>query len=559
VSLPSRTRLSSAGVALVALIVAACAGTPATSVPPGSTAPSAATSAAASTAASTVASEAPGKDSITLALKIDATTMDPYNSPDDLTGTSIDKLIFEGLVGQEVGADGKVSYPGLLATSWEQTAPQKWTFHLRSNVTFQDGSPFSADDVKFTFDRYSNKKATTGDSWSVGPWFDSLKVVDPMTIEFNTKYAVPNLPAILAYTPEIVSKSAIEKAGQVDSTEISGAGLVGTGEFSLVSWDKGVAVTLKRYDKYWGGPAKVASIKIVPIADDQTRANALSSGQVDMISNIPVNLADQLKTDPNLSVNVVPSSVFTYMWLDMLKAPFNNVAVRQAANYAVDWQSITKTLFGGTATPADSPLAPADFGYHKQQGYTYDPAKAKQLLQQAGVTLPVHVTFWAPQNYLPQDTSVAQAVAGYMNQAGFQVDLQSQDWSSMSSRVFDQQTQVVAGKLKAPDYDMVLISWSSTYLDADDALYSNFRSGQQYNLAYYKNTTVDQLLDTARSEQDVTKRLDEYDQLEKLIMADAPMLFGYYGSDIPAWNKKLQGVQVLPYSAYLLQKAYWLP
>jgi peptide/nickel transport system substrate-binding protein len=554
VSHPPKSRRSWIATAVVTLFVASCAGTTSSTAPTGT-----GVSPAAPGTATEAPSAAPAKDSITLALKIDATSMDPYNAPDDLTGTSIDKLMYEGLVGQEVGADGKMTYPGLLATSWDQTAPQTWRFHLRSGVTFHDGSPFSADDVKFTFDRYSNEKATTGNSWSIGPWYDSITVVDPMTFDFSTKYAVPNLPAILAYAPEIISKTAVEKASQGDAAELSGPALVGTGPFKFVSWEKGVAVTMQRFDGYWGGPAKVGSIKIVPIADDQTRANALSSGQVDMISNIPINLADQLKTDPNISVNVTPSSVFTYMWLDMLKAPFNDVLVRQAANYAVDWGSITKTLFGGTATPADAPLAPADFGYHKQQAYTYLPDKAKQLLSQAGVTLPVKVVFWAPQNYLPQDTAVAQAVAGYMNQVGFQVDLQSQDWSSMSSRVFDQQNEILAGTRQAPDYDMVLISWSSTYLDADDAMYSNYRSGQQYNLAYYKNPQVDQLLDTARSEQVVQTRLDQYNQVEALIMADAPQLFGYYGSDIPAWNKKLQGVQVLPYSAYLLQKAFWTP
>jgi peptide/nickel transport system substrate-binding protein len=545
---PAANRRSRIATMVVALLVGACSAAPSSTSPP-----------AGAVGASGAPSGSASKDSITLALKIDATSMDPYNAPDDLTGTSIDKLIYEGLVGQNVAADGKVSYPGLLATSWEQTAPQTWRFHLRSGVKFHDGSPFSADDVKFTFDRYSNTKATTGNSWSVGPWYDHITVVDPSTVDFATKYAVPNLPAILAYAPEIVSKTAVEKAGQVDAAELSGPALVGTGPFKFVSWEKGVAVNMQRFDGYWGGPAKVAKITIVPIADDQTRANALSSGQVDMISNIPVNLADQLKTDPNISVNVTPSSVFTYMWLNMLRPPFNNQAVRQAANYAVDWASITKTLFGGTATPADAPLAPADFGYHKQQAYNFDPEKAKQLLAQSGLQLPINVVFWAPQNYLPQDTSVAQAVAGYMNQVGFHVDLQSQDWSSMSARIFSQQKEILAGKRQAPDYDMVLISWSSTYLDADDAMYSNYRSGQQYNLAYYKNPQVDQLLDTARSEQDVQKRLDEYNQVEALIMADAPQLFGYYGSDIPAWNSKLQGVQVLPYSAYLLQKAYWSP
>jgi len=485
--------------------------------------------------------------------------MDPYNFQDDLTGTTILKLVFEGLVGETPDATGHLKYVPLLATSWTRTSPNVWRIDLRTGVTFQDGSPFTADDVKFTFDRYSNPKATAANSWSIEPWFKSISIVDSHTVDLTTKYTVPDLGALLAYTPTIVSQTAVEKAGQTDAAQLSGAALVGTGEFKIAKFEKGVDVQLARYDNYWGGPAKVKSIDISVIGDDQTRTAALASGQVDMISEIPATLADQLKSNPNIAVNQFPSSLYTYIWLDTLKAPFNDVRVRQAANYAVDWASITKSLFQGTATPADSPLAPADFGYNKQQAYGYDPQKAKSLLQAAGVALPVHVVFWTPQNYLPQDQAVANAVAGYMNQVGFQVDVQAQDWGSMSSKLFDEQKQYLAGTIPYPEYDMVLISWSSTYLDADDALYANFHSGQQYNLAYYKNATVDNLLDTARSEQDPQKRNAEYNQIEAQIMKDAPQIFGYYSSQIVPWNKALKGVKVLPYGAYQLQGAYWQP
>ena len=136
-SLPSPFRRLAGLTGVVVLLAAACAGNTAS---PSAAGNGGTSSGAPAGSASPSTPSTGSKDSITLALKIDATSMDPYNAPDDLTGTSIDKLIFEGLVGQKVGEGGKVTYPGLLATTWEQVSPQVWRFHLRSNVTFQDGT-----------------------------------------------------------------------------------------------------------------------------------------------------------------------------------------------------------------------------------------------------------------------------------------------------------------------------------------------------------------------------------------------------------------------------------
>lgn len=482
--------------------------------------------------------------------------MDPYNSPDDVSGAMVDRLIWEDLVWAEMDSSGKVQFKPLLATSWTQIAPTQWKFELRKGVTFSDGSPFTAQDVKYTFDRYSNPALSEGNSWAITPWFKSIEVTGDYEVVFTTSYAMPDIYAWLAYAPKIVSKTAIDKAGQQDAQELTGAALVGTGEFTLSSFVKGEQVLLQRNDNYWGTKAPVKTIKFVPISDDQARAAALQSGQVDLISAVPPTLVAGLKADSNVSVTVQSSARYTYVWLNTLKAPFNNVKARQAVNYAVDTDAMSKSLFLGMDKPADAPLAPANFGYCSQTPYGYDPTKAKQLLSEAGLTQPVNVEFWSPQNRYLQDREMATAIQGYMNQAGFKVDLKLSDWGTLSKQIFAEQDQYLKGQIASPSYDMLLISWGSITLDADYALYPVFHSGQQYNLAYYDNPQVDKLLEEARTAPQ-TQRADLYCQAQKLIWQDAPQLFLHIEPQIMATRKGLEGVTSLPYGDWVLQQAYW--
>lgn len=493
---------------------------------------------------------------LTVGLPIDVSSLDPYNTADEISGGTVGKLIFDRLIWVTFDSSGKPVYQPNLATSWTQVDPTHWKLELRPGVKFSDGSPFTASDVKFTFDRYSNKNATTGNSWSIVDWYKSVQVDSPTEVTIETQYPMPDFPARLAYSPAMVSQTAITKANQVNAAQLTGAALVGTGPFEIAQYIKGEKLTLKRNPNYWGTAPKLESIVFEPIGDDQARVAALQSGSVDMILDVPTTSVAALQQDSQVQVTDTPSTRYTYIWLNTLKPPFNNPLVRQAANYAIDWQAMSKQLFDGQDKPADSPLAPSNFGYCPQQPYTYDPTKAKQLLAQAGVTTPINVTFWSPQHRYLQDSQISTAVQGYLNQAGFNVNLQLQEWGSLSSQIFAQQKQYLAGQISSPDYNMLLISWGSATLDADYALYPVFHSGQQYNLAYYKDPQVDQLLEAARTGS-AQERQSDYCQAEKLIWQDAPQIFGHYEPQVVAWKKGLQGVTILPFEHYLLRDAYW--
>ena len=451
-----------------------------------------------------------------------------------------------------------MQYEPLLATSWEKTAPTTWALELQEGATFHDGSPFTADDVKFTLDRYKNENAKTGNSWSMG-WFDDVTVIDENTIEIDTTYELSNLFAWLAYAPKIISKTAVEAAGQTDAEEISGDALVGTGPYTIDEYVPGERLTLASYDGYWGDAPNFEVVEWIPISDDSARINALRAGEVDLITSVPPALVEQLEGTEGIKVISQPSARYTYVWLNTLKPPFDDPLVRQAANYAVDFDAITEQLFEGAATPADVPLAPSNFGYVAQERYGYDPEKSLELLAQAGVETPVKVLYLTPQARYLQDREVATAVQGYMNQAGFDVTLEATEWASLSANIFEQQDKYKAGEIPYPDYDMLLISWASITLDADYALYEVFHTDEAYNLSYYSNPDVDEALDRARVSVDQEQRAQDYEFAIEQIWQDAPQLFMYYEPQVLAMAEGLEGVKILPFEHYLVHQAFWTP
>ena len=483
-------------------------------------------------------------------------TLDPYNSPDEVTGGTVGKLIYQALVWVEVDEDGELRFEPLLATSWERIEPLVWELELREGVQFHDGSPFSAEDVEFTLERYDNPNARTGNAWAMG-WFDSVDVIDDYTVHITTTYELANLHAWLSYAPKMMSKTAVEAAGQVDAEELSGDALVGTGPFEIAEFVRDETVTLNRFDGYWGDSAAMETIVFRPVADDSARMSALRTGELDLITAVPPAFVSELEGVQGVEVRSEPSLRYTYMWLNALKEPFDDVRVRQAANYAVDMDAIAETIFDGQATPADAPLAPGNFGYTGLDPYPYDPDKARELLAEAGHETPVEVTFWTPEARYLQDREVATAVQAFMNDAGFEVELNVQEWGSLSAEIFEQQAQYQEGEIPHPEHDMLLISWASVTLDADYALFQVFSCNEAYNLAYWCDSEVDALLSEARVLVDQAQREELYATAIELIWDDAPQLFGYYEPQIVALDEDLEGLSVLPFEHYLLHEARW--
>jgi peptide/nickel transport system substrate-binding protein len=264
--------------------------------------------------------------------------------------------------------------PGL-ALSWEQTAANTFRFHLRPGVTFHDGSPFTATDVKYTFDRI----ASAGGG-NVGLTSTSTVVVDPMTVDVTPKKADLRLVEQVVHPEYSILK---------DGTQPGPPG-PGTGPFKWVDYVRQARVTVSRNDAYWGTMAQATKITFQFIPDDNSRGLALASGQLDLARDLPRPAIASLQKQANIRVVKAPVGLYNAMYINIHgKAPYTigaDPAVRSAIQTGLDRAGLIKSVFGGLAEPAQTLLPPALLGSAASviQGFTHDPAKASAALDGAG-------------------------------------------------------------------------------------------------------------------------------------------------------------------------------
>jgi len=273
-----------------------------------------------------------------------------------------------------------------LATSWQPNADlTSWTFHLRPNVTFHDGTPWNADAAIFNLQRYTDKTSpnfyqelNAQGGLSV-QGIKNYSKIDDLTLRINTNGPWSYLPTDLA-TVYFGSPTAIKAEGNQGFAEKP----VGTGPFKFESVQRGQRLVMDRNENYWNGAPKVDKVILRPIPDPTARVAALRSGEVNWIEVPPPDSVPALKA---AGFNVLTNS-YSHVWpwvLDTTKKPFDDVRVRQALNYAIDRDTLSKSILNGTGRPALQYAPVGDAGYDKSlDTYSYDPAKAKQLLAAAG-------------------------------------------------------------------------------------------------------------------------------------------------------------------------------
>ncbi len=263
----------------------------------------------------TGAAAAPPKDAMVVGLLAEPVTMDPPQIT-DLNSARITKRIFEGLVAQELGSYKLV--PGL-AQSWDISKDGlTYTFKLRPNVKFHDGTAFNAEAVKFCFERQLNDKSpfyATGTYPYVKSFLGNIagvEVVDPLTLQIKLKAQLAPFLQYLAHQSLFVySPEALKKWGK-DMVKHP----VGTGPFKLDAWEPGVKVVLGRNDAYWGGAPKVRQVIYVPIIEAQARLAAIKTGEIDLTMDVPPDSLEDLRKDPNVVVAESNSSAAWYIALN---------------------------------------------------------------------------------------------------------------------------------------------------------------------------------------------------------------------------------------------------
>lgn len=310
-----------------------------------------------------------------------------------------------------------------LATSWTASG-STWTFKLRHDVKFQDGTAFDATAVKAHFDRLLGpEKPLRANLWV--PYVASVDVVDASTVRFTTTYPNPSFLTRLAdSTGAIESPTAFKKYGKDLARHP-----VGTGPFMFSEWVSDEHLTVVRNDSYWGDKAYLDSVTVRPIADPSARVIALTSGDVQLAIQIPPEQIAIVSKDPRLTIESKETLRYLFVGMNVLKKPFNDIRVRQALNYAVDKESIVKNLYQGSAEALYGAVPNGAAGYAPVSGFKYDPGKAKQLLAAAGYPNGFSTTMTGPKGRYLKDFELEQAVQQQLGAVGINASLQNVEWA----------------------------------------------------------------------------------------------------------------------------------
>ena len=370
---------------------------------------------------------------------------------DDTNSEMVVKQVMEGLVGLKPGSLGDV-IPVLAAEMPTVSSDGlTYTYKLRHGIKFTDGTDFNADAVKYNYDRWLNIPSSYSDlqyTYNIDavlkPVVDSVSVKDPYTIEIHLK--TPNSTFLITQTLGsfgIASPKALE-AGDASDPDYSKnryaqggpMAMTGTGPFMFKEWVPSDHVTLVKNPHYWdpAGVAHVDEIKFLTnLTNSKATLNALQSGGVDFAQTVAPVDAKIAATDHNLQVvNRGGSCAMFELVMNQTHPPFNNLKIREAVAYAINKQALIDPFYAGQAIVADNFFPPGIFAYKPLGLPKYDPAKAKQLIAESGVT-DLSFDFWYPSNvtrpYMPDPKGLAQALLSDLEAVGFKPNPRTSTWS----------------------------------------------------------------------------------------------------------------------------------
>jgi peptide/nickel transport system substrate-binding protein len=481
------------------------------------------------------------KDILYLHLGGEPTYLNPVLSTDS-PSSSVEGLIFSGLF--RINSDMELE-PDLVESYDVNEAGTHYNFYLRKDVTWHDGIPFTAHDVKFTFDTILDPKTNTvrRSNFVLDGQPIQVFVIDDYTI--SAILPKPFAPFLIRMAMGILPKHLLENQ-DINKADFNRAP-IGTGPYRFQSWQAAQYVQLERNDEYYMGPAKTKLIVMKIVPDENTALLALEKGEIDE-SGIPAKDFSRYSTKPFLDIHRYYDLVYTYMGFNLKHPFFSDSKVRRAIAHAINKESIVSGVLKGFGIAADIPSSPVLWSYPNNDDipkFPYNPSFAKELLKEAGFVINPKTqlfekdgkpfSFKIITNKGNKDREkVAQVIQRFLAEIGVEVHIQLMEWSSF--------IKIINDKKSPKDYDAVILGWS---LGLDPDGYSIWHSSQYpkgFNFVGYLNPEVDVLLERGRTTTDKVERKIIYKEMYQHIAQDVPYLFLYFPESIIGLNKRVQGL-----------------
>ena len=398
-----------------------------------------------------------------------------------------------------------------------------YTFHLRDDVTFHDGTPVTADDVVFSIELY---KASEYQGSQIS-MLSSVEATDEHTVVCHLD--APYSPFLQGICSPMIASKAYYESSEDDFVNNP----IGTGPYKFVSRAKGSNIKLEANEDYYRGAPEIKEVTFEVIPDSSTKAIALQTGEVNF-AEIDSATKPQLEANPAITITEVPTSAFSYIAMNTEKEPFNDVKVRQAINYAIDRDNLVAVCYDGEAEVNSNICAKERFGYSDDQfQYTYDPEKAKELLAEAGIETPYDLgEILVAEKY----SNLATVIQNDLKAVGLDVTISVKEFNSYISDLQNGSYGITALNMTLEgDTQTLEMAFTSDYIGIA-------------NNARYSDEEMDKLFEQARTETDNDKRAEIFNEIFTKAQDEAiyavmcnPMTLYAYNSDLTCPGFVLEG------------------
>jgi peptide/nickel transport system substrate-binding protein len=467
-------------------------------------------------------------------------TLDAHNTT-SIVACSIHNNIYNGLL-KIVSTDGKsVDFKPDLAREWEVQGDRIHVFRLHKGVTFHNGDPCTAAEVKWNLERVKDKAQAPIHAWKL-ELLEAIETPDPHTVKLHFTKPYPFLR--VAFTGStgraatILNPRAVKEKGKA-----YGRSPVGTGPFKFVEWKEGDYILLEKNPNYWetdaaGGKLPyLDKVMIKIIIEPSTLVAALKTGEVDLINNVAPQFVGDLRKDQKLTALSAVGGNWRCLHFNLAKEPFNDKALRKAVAFAIDRKEILDKVEFGEGIVAHGPVSPPMGGFYDpafetgKNGQYHDPEQAKTWIKQAKYDGREVLFLSVNSGTFPRQAEMIQA---QLAKIGVKARIELADFPTFRRRW-----------LQERQWDMVQIQWDAD-LDPDETLYPELHSNETWNAGKWVNKDFDRAVELAREENDVKKRKKHYDDAVRAIAEDAPVAVLLHVNEQKIFQKHVKGFQMIP-------------
>ncbi|HVQ77428.1 MAG TPA: ABC transporter substrate-binding protein [Candidatus Binatia bacterium] len=478
-------------------------------------------------------------------------TLDAHNTT-SIVACSIHNNIYNGLL-KITSPDGRgVDFQPDLAREWEIQGDRIHVFRLHQGVTFHNGDPCTAAEVKWNLERVKDKTQSPIHAWKL-QLLEAIETPDAHTVKLHFAKPYPFLR--VAFTGStgraatILNPRAVKERGKA-----YGRNPVGTGPFKFAEWREGDYIRLERNPSYWERDASGAplpyldEVLIKIIVEPSTLVAALKTGEVDLINNVVPQFVGELRKDPNLVALSAVGGNWVCMHMNIAKEPFSDRALRKAVTFAIDRKEILDRVEFGEGIVAHGPISPPMGAFYDpafesgRNGQYFDPEQAQAFMKQAKYDGRELLLLSINSGAAPRRAEMVQA---HLAKIGIKVRIELADFPTFRRRW-----------LQERQWDLVQLQWDAD-LDPDETLYPELHSGETWNAGKWVNKNFDRAVELAREEPEFEKRKKYYGDAVKEIIEDAPVVILLHVNEQKIHHKYVKGFQMIP-AGLINMHSVWL-